>query len=89
MAGGASVVLGSLTMFAGVLTLSGAQRIFSLGLVLAGIVMAIVGFTFACSSIRCPACGARWLWLAVKEQRTGSWLAWLMSQTQCPICKRT
>jgi hypothetical protein len=37
-------------------------------------------------SIRCPACGARWLWLAVNTQEHLQWLNWLSAQHVCPRC---
>jgi hypothetical protein len=45
------------------------------------------GFIFSCTAIRCAKCGARWVWLGVKGQSSGAWLAWLLSQSVCPVCK--
>ena len=36
-------------------------------------------------TIRCPACGANWMWQAIKE-RTGGWLSWFHEQQVCPVC---
>ena len=36
-------------------------------------------------SVRCPACGANWMWRATR-QRTGGWLQWLHEQQACPMC---
>ena len=40
----------------------------------------------AALSIRCPSCGARWLWLAVRTQEHSRWLNWLSAQAVCPRC---
>lgn len=84
-----SILLGGLTMFAGLLMMSGGQATIALGLVFGGMLMAVLGFSLACITIRCPACGARWVWLATREQKLDPWLRWLVSQTQCPTCERT
>ncbi len=39
-------------------------------------------------SVRCPACGANWIWRAAK-QRSGPWLQWLHEQQVCPVCGST
>lgn len=43
---------------------------------------------FACISIRCPSCGARWLWRAVNSRGSigGGWMVQLMSGEHCPEC---
>src|SRR5437867_9161552 len=39
-----------------------------------------------CFSVRCPRCGTRVLWTAIRKQSAGSWMVWLVSQTKCPSC---
>jgi hypothetical protein len=82
------VALGFLAMVTGILLPSGGGTS-SFGLVLAGVVMAVSGFAYACASIRCPKCRAPWFWLAVKSQPAGAWMPWLMSQARCPVCNQT
>jgi hypothetical protein len=89
IAASAVVISGTIIMIAGLLALNGDQLHSSFAIMLAGGALTMLGFTFACWSIRCPDCGTRWLWLAVTKQHAGSWLEWLMSKAQCPICKRT
>ncbi|MDB6045684.1 MAG: hypothetical protein JWM63_4235 [Gammaproteobacteria bacterium] len=89
IASGALVILGFLAAFFGVLTLSGTQLTSSFALVLVGIVLASIGLAFACVAIRCPKCGAKWVWLAMKDHPAGAWIAWLMSQARCPTCKQS
>jgi len=36
-------------------------------------------------TVRCPTCGANWVWRAAK-QRPGRWLEWLHEQQICPVC---
>jgi hypothetical protein len=83
------VILGSLIMFAGMLSHSRDQSLAWFSVTLGGMALAALGFAFGCWSIRCPECGSRWLWLAVTKRGVGSWLEWLVSRTQCPTCKRT
>jgi hypothetical protein len=37
------------------------------------------------ATIRCPVCGANWMWRAAK-QWPGSWMDWLRRQQICPAC---
>ena len=37
-------------------------------------------------ALRCPKCGARWLWMAVSKQKSLQWLDWLYAQKVCPRC---
>ena len=53
---------------------------------LSGVVLGLGAIAFACLTIRCSACGSRWLWCAVTTQPSGNWLAWLHSQQSCPTC---
>ena len=36
-------------------------------------------------AIRCPSCGDRWIWRALKLA-SGRWLHWLRAQDVCPAC---
>ncbi len=38
------------------------------------------------TSVRCPHCSARWLWMAVTEQPSGKWITWLLRLRECPRC---
>lgn len=89
LAAGTLVILGSATMFAGLFALTGDQSPRSFAVMLGGMALAVFGFAFACWSMRCPECGARWLWLAVRRQPTASWIEWLMKQARCPVCTHT
>jgi hypothetical protein len=84
----------SLTLFlaGGLLTFMGAfGRVSSspetqLVLATAGILVALGAGIYGVTSIRCPKCGARWLWLAVSKSGASSWLATLLSRDKCPVC---
>jgi len=52
-----------------------------------GLALIAVSLIFPCLSIRCSMCGARWVWLALKQQNSNSWLFWLFGQAECPVCK--
>ena len=66
--------------------LAGENVNLSIFLVLSGLGISLAGFILGCGTIRCPGCGARLLWKAVREQQSGNWLAWLMSLKRCPVC---
>ena len=43
-------------------------------------------FALACFSIRCPKCGANWLWDAVSGKDHRKWLEWFWTLEECPSC---
>lgn len=51
-----------------------------------GILVGLVSFVFPSLAIKCPACGARWFWLAISKKHSTNWFDWLMTQTSCPAC---
>jgi hypothetical protein len=53
----------------------------------AGVSAAIAAFSVYLffRAVRCPVCGAKWVWRAVR-QRPGRWLDWLREQQVCPVC---
>jgi len=53
---------------------------------LAAILCGLGSACFGCLSIRCPSCGKRWVWAAVRGQAAGAWLAALLSHHACPSC---
>jgi len=55
-------------------------------LAVAGIALGLVGSIFACISLRCPKCGTRLLWKALRERSSQSWLHWVMLSKSCPVC---
>jgi hypothetical protein len=38
------------------------------------------------SRIRCPECGTRWFFYAIRAQPVGQWLFWLKRFSACPRC---
>ena len=58
----------------------------SMLIVVIGLVLAVGGFIWACISVRCPACKARLLWMAVSKQSHKTWLISLITQNECPSC---
>ena len=75
---GGILILGGLTVIASNQT--------AILVVLAGIVFGVASFVYSCSAIRCPSCGARWVWLGISGKSTGQWLNWLLNQSSCPKC---
>jgi len=52
-----------------------------------GIAVGISSFILLCASIRCPQCGARWMWLAVSKKKSDIWQQWLLGLNKCPVCE--
>jgi predicted RNA-binding Zn-ribbon protein involved in translation (DUF1610 family) len=50
-----------------------------------GTVAPAAGLSVAFFTIRCPACGARWMTRAAK-QHSSKWLQWLSTLQECPDC---
>jgi hypothetical protein len=44
------------------------------------------GFAFACFSIRCPKCGANWLWDTVFGKDVRKWEECFWNLEECPSC---
>jgi hypothetical protein len=81
--GFAVVLLGFLVMAYGLGRLEKPAGVtFALG----GMATDIVAFISMIVSIRCRACGMRWLWAAVKNQDQLQWSNWLLAQRVCPRC---
>jgi len=51
----------------------------------ASAIIAAVSLLMFFVSVRCPVCGANWIWRAARE-RSGRWLEWLHEQQVCPVC---
>jgi hypothetical protein len=81
-------MLSALSFFSGLALFSGKQTTFALCLVFLGAGIFICSLLFACVSIRCPHCGARWVWLAVTRADAGHWISTLMAQRVCRACGR-
>ena len=53
--------------------------------IVVGTVITAIGLVIAFFTIRCPACGSRWMTRAAK-QHTSQWLRWLLALQKCPDC---
>jgi hypothetical protein len=47
--------------------------------------VAAAGVFIYFGTVRCPDCGAHWVWRAAR-QRAIRWLEWLHEQQVCPVC---
>lgn len=74
-------------MFWGLAHLSDDPQAIAGSLVFGGMAAIAVALVFAWRTIRCSVCGAHWVWLAMSGKRSDQWLAWLLSETECPTCK--
>src|SRR5918993_5007121 len=41
---------------------------------------------FGSRAVRCPDCGARWVWIAVSERDHNEWIQWLLMLHAVGIC---
>jgi predicted RNA-binding Zn-ribbon protein involved in translation (DUF1610 family) len=51
--------------------------------------VALVGLAYVCFSIKCPNCGARWIWMAVRGKLQGHSLGSLLDLRACPTCGKS
>jgi uncharacterized membrane protein YedE/YeeE len=82
-----AVILGGMALMYGIQHSDDPNHPFAGYLDFFGLLTSIFGFVFGCLSIRCKACGAKWVWLAVSSQNVGSWMFWLEGVSECPKCK--
>ena len=55
---------------------------------IAGLIVGLSSFIFACTTIRCPNCGAYWLVSVLKLSKANDWLLDLSTMKVCPKCKK-
>jgi endogenous inhibitor of DNA gyrase (YacG/DUF329 family) len=48
------------------------------------VVVVVMGWVLL--TVRCPSCGTRIAWRAMREQKVGDWWPWLTSIVSCPAC---
>ena len=53
-----------------------------------GTALFLFSFVWLGRAIRCPHCGGRAGWFAVRRRPLGSWLTDLMTWRSCPMCGR-
>lgn len=71
-------------MFGGLLNLD--KGAISFWIIISGMLIGISTFIIGCMVIRCPKCGSKWLWVAIKNQSLNSWLLSLTNNGSCPEC---
>ena len=54
--------------------------------IVTGMLLTFGGLAFACLRVRCPKCGARWVWMAVSQQNSREYGTWLITLPHCPKC---
>ena len=66
---------------------SNADSLNSRAVALLGVSCLIIAVSLYLSvgATRCPSCGDRWIWRALKHA-SGRWLHWLRAQQVCPAC---
>jgi cytochrome b subunit of formate dehydrogenase len=53
---------------------------------LSGAAIALCAFAGICLAVRCPSCGRRWVWNAVRTQEHLQWVNALRTQRTCEGC---
>ena len=48
--------------------------------------LAVGVLAFPCLTIRCPVCGARWFWIAIRKKHDVEGFQWLFTRLSCPVC---
>jgi len=51
-----------------------------------GTAVGLAFFVYGCTSVRCPSCGARWVWDAMRRKSVNAWLPSLLGSRVCPVC---
>lgn len=51
--------------------------------------VALAGLAFVCVSVKCPNCGARWIWMAIRGKLPGHSLSALIDLESCPTCGKS
>jgi hypothetical protein len=67
------VIAGGAVMFIGLARLRDAPR-GALFMVATGICVAVAAAVLGIATIRCPACRARWVWLAATSRESNEWM---------------
>lgn len=50
-------------------------------------VVALLGVAYLCISVRCPRCGAKWIWMAISGRLSSSSTTSLLDLQACPRCE--
>lgn len=48
--------------------------------------IAAIGLVSGLYAIRCPTCGTRLLWYAMRKKEATESLSWLITLSNCPVC---
>jgi len=48
--------------------------------------LAALGFVYLCTGLRCPQCGAKWIWMGVTGKLSPKSLDTLATLERCPTC---
>lgn len=51
--------------------------------------LALMGFVYLCTRVRCPQCGAKWIWMGVTGKLNPKSLDTLLTLERCPTCGYT
>jgi DNA-directed RNA polymerase subunit RPC12/RpoP len=51
-----------------------------------GALVALVGFIAGAASVRCPRCGARFFWRALRQLAFEEAMRSVLTATACPVC---
>lgn len=57
-------------------------------LMLSGTVIALSAGVYGWNSIKCPKCGAKWLWLNASQKNAKGWDQHILLSPNCPACEK-
>lgn len=58
-------------------------------LVISGMLLVIIVFSWAYTTITCPGCGLKLFWYSISKVGLGTWFTWLINLEECPQCGKT
>jgi hypothetical protein len=81
------VILGGFVLAFAVSSMERLTDGFLFVLVFGGLFVVSISVLAGGLSIKCPKCGAKLFWRALKEAPASQWLQWLLTLSRCPACE--
>ena len=82
----AVLILSGVSIFYGLLNIDTLSNSTILFFMAGGTLIGMSSFIVACINIKCPNCGYKWFWSAVRDKGYIGWLYWLNRLNSCPNC---
>jgi hypothetical protein len=59
----------------------------AIGFQIASLIVFIASQVYICIAVRCPTCGARWVYMSLGATIWSKWVDWLVKLERCPRCE--